>query len=325
MHANILKNTNAFSLVSSEIGQALQKMYDVANITTEHVYIILEKANEYLKNLTDEEMLTFLMWLRGLSQESNNDFKRSISCASILPDEDSNLIAPMESFFPSEYSDENPDISADAKIIRKSLADQFGNELMDWLKELDVQEMSNLSVIEKVLCKKDYITKENCIKVMQFVFDSEQKEHVLDKLGRKIQMLRLLTKSGEFETADNLFMDSSYGIRINGDNSILDEYFVSAEYIRKRDDIMKWQLFFRVIGVNTEFYVRKRIFGSESLLYKSFSSLVDYCTKNEKKYGQWPIHTSGLFVHIYIFRLNYHLFLISLRMDSQNVSLCGVM
>lgn len=300
VHANILKNTNAFSLVSSEIGQALQKMYDVANITTEHVYIILEKANEYLKNLTDEEMLTFLMWLRGLSQDLNNDFKRSVSCASILPDEDSNLIAPVESFFPSEYSDENPDISADAKIIRKSLADKFSHEIIDWLKELGVQEMSNLSVIEKVLCKKGYITKENCIKVMQFIFDSEQKEHVLNKLGGKIQMLRLLTKSGELETADNMFMDSSYGIRINEDNSILNGYFVSTEYIRERDDIIKWQLFFRAIGVNTEFYVRKRIFGSNSLLYKSFFSLVDYCTKNEKKYDQWPIHTCGYFVDIYI-------------------------
>lgn len=300
VHANILKNTNAFSLVSSEIGRALQKMYDVANITTEHVYIILEKANEYLKNLTDEEMLTFLMWLRGLSQDLNNDFKRSVSCASILPDEDSNLIAPVESFFPSEYSDENPDISADAKIIRKSLADKFSHEIIDWLKELGVQEMSNLSVIEKVLCKKGYITKENCIKVMQFIFDSEQKEHVLNKLGGKIQMLRLLTKSGELETADNMFMDSSYGIRINEDNSILNGYFVSTEYIRERDDIIKWQLFFRAIGVNTEFYVRKRIFGSNSLLYKSFFSLVDYCTKNEKKYDQWPIHTCGYFVDIYI-------------------------
>lgn len=300
VHTNILKNTNFFSLVSSEVGQALQKMYGVANVTIEQVHIILEKSNEYLKDLTDEETLTFLMWLRGLSQDLNNDFKRSVSYANILFDKDSNLIAPVESFFPSEYSDENPDISADAKIIRQSLADKFSNELIDWLKELGVQEMSNLSVIEKVLCKKDYITKENCIKVMQFIFDSEQKEHVLDKLGRKIHMLRLLTKSGELETADNMFMDSSYGIRINGDNSILDEYFVSAEYIRKRDNIMKWQLFFREIGVNTEFYVRKRIFGSKSLLYKSFSSLVDYCTKNEKKYGQWPIHTSGLFVHIYI-------------------------
>ena len=300
VHTNILKNTKSFSLISSEVGQALQQLYDVANITTKHVHIILEKANEYLKDFTEEETLTFLIWLKSLLEGSNNDFKRLASYASILPDENSNLIAPVESFFPSEYSDENPDVSADAKIIRKSLAYKFSHELIDWLKELGVQEMSNLSVIEKVLCKKGYITKENCIKVMQFIFDSEQKEHVLDKLGRKIQMLRLLTKSGELETADNMFMDSSYGIRINGDNSILDGYFVSTEYIRKRDDIIKWQLFFRAIGVNTEFYVRKRIFGSKSLLYKSFSSLVDYCTKNEKKYGQWPIHTGGLFVHIYI-------------------------
>lgn len=300
VHTNILKNTNTFSLVSSEVGQALQKMYGVANVTIEHVHMILGKANEYLKDLTDEETKIFLIWLKSLCQDSKSDLKRMVSYSNILFDEDANLIAPVESFFPSEYSDENPDISANAKIIRKSLSDQFDNELIDWLKELGVQEMSNLSVIEKVLCKEGYITKENCIRVIQFIFDSEQKEYILDKLSsHKIKMLRLLTKKGTLETADDVFMDSSYGIRVNGDSSILEEYFVSDEYIRKRDDVVKWQLFFRRIGVNTEIYVRERIFGSKSMLYKSFSSFVDYCAKNEKNYG-YSIHTYGYFVHIYI-------------------------
>lgn len=297
---NILNGTNSFSLVSPEIGQALQQLYRVANITTQHVYIILEKANDYFKNFTDEETLTFLIWLKSLSQDSNNEFTRSVSYARILPDRDSKFVAPVDSFFPSEYSDENPDISADAKIIRKSLADKFSDEMINWLKELGVQEMSNLSVIEKVLCKNDYIVKENCIRVIQFIFDSEQKEHILDKLdSSKIKSLKLLTKKGNLETVDNVFMDSSYGIRLNGDNSILEEYFVSADYIRKKDDVVKWQLFFARIGVNTEVCVRKRRFNSASMLYKSFSSFVDYCAKNEKNYG-YSIHTCGYYVHIYI-------------------------
>ena len=38
--------------------------------------------------------------------------------------------------------------------------------------------------------------------------------------------------------------------------------------------------------------------------------------------NQAPYYQAILF--IYIFRLNYHLFLISLQMDFQNVSSCGV-
>ena len=147
-------------------------------------------------------------------------------------------------------------------------------------------------------------------------------KNVLDKLdSSKIKSLKLLTKKGNLETVDNVFMDSSYGIRLNGDNSILEEYFVSADYIRKKDDVVKWQLFFARIGVNTEVCVRKRRFNSASMLYKSFSSFVDYCAKNEKNYG-YSIHT---IMSIYTFKPNYRLFLISLQIAFLNVSLCGVM
>lgn len=296
----ISKDVSSRSLVSLEIGTALQNIYGVANLNSNHVRTVLEKANDYLKDFSDEESLAFLNWLKSFSQNHGNDFKRMISCMGILYDEDGNLIEPINSFFPSDYSDKNPDVSANAKIIRKSFAEHFSNELVDWLKELGVQEMSNLSVIKKVLCKEGYIVKENNIKTIQFIFDSEQKEHILNKLSStEICTLKLLTKDGNIEKADNLFMDSSYGIHVHEDSSILKEYFVSSKYLRNIDDIIKWQMFFRQIGVNTQVCVKRRSFNNKTELYNSFASYVDYCATHEKNYG-YPIHRGGLFVHIYI-------------------------
>lgn len=265
VHANILKNTNAFSLVSSEIGQALQKMYDVANITTEHVYIILEKANEYLKNLTDEEMLTFLMWLRDLSQDLNNDFKRSVSYASILSDEDSNLIAPIESFFPSEYSDKNPDISADAKIIRKSLADKFSDGLINWLKELGVQEMSNLSVIEKVLCEDDYINQENATDVLRFIFECNKKENVFANIRRsRLENIKIQTTSGALKYATELYLSNIYHPVCRIQNTYWDDIFVSEKYLKDESEYAEWALFLKKLGCSDDIKLTQVRYGDSS-------------------------------------------------------------
>lgn len=80
---------------------------------------------------------------------------------------------------------------------------------------------------------------------------------------------------------------------------------------------------FARIGVNTEVCVRKRRFNSASMLYKSFSSFVDYCAKNEKIMVIRFIHVA--IMSIYTFKPNYRLFLISLQIAFLNVSLCGVM
>lgn len=265
VHANILKNTNAFSLVSSEVGQELQKMYGVANVTIEHVHMILEKANKYLKKLTDEEMLTFLMWLRGLSQGLNNDFKRSISYASILFDEDFNLIAPMESFFPSEYSNENPDISADAKIICKSLTDQFSDEMIDWLKELGVQEMSNLSVIEKVLCEDNYINQENAVNVLRFIFDTDKKENVFANVRQsRLENIKIQTTSGDLKYATELYLSNIYNPICKIQDTYLEDIFVSEKYPKDESEYAEWALFLKKLGCNNDIKLTKIKYGDDS-------------------------------------------------------------
>ncbi|MBR5482121.1 MAG: hypothetical protein IKU85_10585 [Bacteroidaceae bacterium] len=229
VHAKISEEASVESLVSLEIGRALEK-YDIACVKTEHAKILLEKSETYLADLSAGDMLIFLIWLKRFSETQSKGFLESLSYARILIDENNCLIEPIASFFPSEYSDKNPDITEDAKIIKQELADLFDEDLSSWLKSIGAQEMSNISVIKSVICKEGYIDQNNAIKVIQFIFDSEQKEHVLDALSEtEIGTLKVMTKNGVLESADTLFLDSAYGIYVNADNAFLGNFFGSSD------------------------------------------------------------------------------------------------
>ena len=299
VHAEISDDACIDSLVSKEIGQALEE-YGIACVKAEHVNILLAKSCIYLADSSNADIFNFLIWLKQFSENQNKEFLRSISYAKILLDENNNLIEPIVSFFPSEYSDKNPNITKDAKIIKQGLAELFDEELSNWLKSIGVQEMSNISVIKSVICKKGYIEQNNAIKVIQFIFDSEQKEHVLDALSsNEIGTLKLLTRNGILESADTLFLDSTYEIYVNANNAILGDLFVSPKYIRTHSEVEKWQHFFKKIGVNTNIGIKCRRFDENTPLYSSLSTYVDYCKKNERNCG-YRIHTWGYFVDIYI-------------------------
>ena len=299
VHAEISQDASVEYWVSQEIGRALAK-YDIARVETKHAIILLKKSDTYLVGLSAEEMLNFLIWLKRFSETQSKGFLESLSYVKILLDENNSLIEPIASFFPSEYSDKNPDITEDAKIIKQELAELFDEDLSSWLKSIGVQEMSNISVIKSVICKEGYVNQNNAIKVIQFIFDSEQRERILDALtSTEISNLRVLTKNGVLESADTLFLDSTYGVYVNADNAFLGDYFVSPKYIRTDSEVEKWQHFFKKIGVNTNIGIKCRRFSQDTPLYSSLSTYVDYCKRNEKNYG-YSIHTGGYFVHIYI-------------------------
>lgn len=285
------------TLLSDEVGKALG-IYGITSVEKSHIRKFIEFTEQYLADITDEEMLVFLDWLKNVGE--NVISKRDLAYSKIIPNEEKRFTEPVNLFFSSEYVKENPEMSKDAQILSLSLSQKLTESHINWLRDLGIQELSNISLIKEVFCKKGYICKDNAIKILQFIFDCEQKEHILDVLTKsEVATLLLLTKNGNLEKADNLFMDSFYGIRMNEESDILNDYFISSEYVKKQDDIFKWQLFFRKIGVNTEIGVKKRIFDNQSELYNLLSSYVDYCSTHEKNYG-YSIHRGGLFVNIYI-------------------------
>lgn len=289
------------TLVSNDATNALSN-FGIKTLTFSHLIKFLELSDIYLKSIRKNaaSLIKFYQWLQQKSEEKGSDFKHQISYSKIVPDEDDILTEPVNLFFPSNYRDENS-LAEDAKVMNPSLFESLTEELKDCLQELGVQEMSNLSVIENVLCKDGYINEDNAIEIVRFIFDSEKKEKILDNLSdQKKKEIKVLTFSGKLIKACEAFLDKTYGTEINLPESVASSFFVSNKYIRNYDNTIDWQIFFRKLHANTEINIIERPFEKGTDIYNSLSTYVEYCTEHEKKYGLYPIHKTGLYVHKFI-------------------------
>lgn len=284
-------NVNKSTLISKEAGVSLSD-FGVNVLNRNSLISLLKDGTNYISSLSTDEWVNFLEWLSSLDSNQFGEY-------AIVPDENSNAMPPLMLFFPSAYKDENS-IAKDARTVNSKLCELISEKCKGWLALLGVKEMDNLSVIENVLCSEGYITKENSLDIVRFIFDSDHKSQIIDKLPKtKIKNIRLLTNSGFLVKADDAFLDKTYGtslqIPIKDDENV----FISSDYLRPSDSALDWQIFFRKLGANTEFEISKRTFGKDTQLYRDLSSYVDYCSGHEKNYG-YRIHTSGYFVHRYI-------------------------
>ncbi|MDE5793269.1 MAG: hypothetical protein K2I08_00945 [Muribaculaceae bacterium] len=284
-------NVSYATLVDSNVGASLTT-YGINIIDFNKLITLLQKETNLISTLSVEDWACFLQWL---SQLENNQFGEY----SIIPDENNTAMPALKLFFPSEYKDTN-NMAEDAHIVNKELYALLNEDTKKWLSDIGVKEMDTFSIIENVLCEPAYITKNNSIKVLRFIFDANKKDAILDKLpSSKKNNLKVLTSANTLEKIDNTFLDKTYGtsIKLSMEDNV--GIFISKEYKRSTDNPIDWQLFFRKLGANTDFEISKRSFGKDSQIFKELYSYVDYCSSHEKNYG-YSIHTSGYFVHRYI-------------------------
>lgn len=294
----ISSHANYNTIVNPTCGEALKK-YGINNINRHGINLLVEKASKYLSKLTMEEMNLFLSWLRKYCATQDGAFIRKVSETALLPDEDGGLIEPLRLFFPSDFK-ENNDIAKDSHIINRNLYGLMDSPTKDWLKNIGVHEMNTLSIIENILCSDGYINKENTVKVIQFIFDSNLKKPIWEEIPMsKLQNLKVLTKGGKLVNISDVFLDSAYGTELSLPIIDSEDIFISTNYIRKKDNILEWQLFFRKLGANIDFFIGRRTFGEGSKMYSELYPYIEYCSNHETNYG-YRIHTCGYFVHRYI-------------------------
>lgn len=274
------------TLVSDEVGNALY-LYGIASVTDNHVRKFIELTEKYLTNFTDEEILLFLNWLKSASEE-NIISKRELSYFKIIPNEDNVLTEPTNLFFPSEYTKENPDISEDAQIISSSLASLFNDDITCWLKELDVQEMSNISLVRKVLCKDGYIDEENAVDVMRFIFKCNNKENIFEQISKyDLQNLKLKTNGGQLKYASELYLADCYNPVCKIEELYPMDIFVSKDYPEDNSEIADWTLFLKKLGCKDDIKLESVKYGEGSWVmnHHTMSYYVNYAKRTE--YNSW--------------------------------------
>lgn len=271
VHTEISEEVSVEYLVSQEIGRALAK-YDIACVETQHATILLEKSDTYLVGLSAEEMLDFLTWLKRFSETQSKGFLESLSYAKILIDENSSLIEPIASFFPSEYSDKNPDITEDAKIIKQELAKQFDEDMSNWLQNIGVHEMSNITVIDKVLCEESYIKVDNAIDVLRFIFECHKRENIFKNISeRRLANIKILTSGGRLLYASELYLSDCYNPICKIQKNYPEDIFVSELYPKNIEDSAEWALFFQKLGCANDIKLSRIKYGAGSWVMQDSS------------------------------------------------------
>lgn len=283
VQGEIQENISYESLVSKNVGIAL-KQYGIAEINTYHIDIFLEKTEALLGNFSEKEVLQLLSWLKEYSLDKSYDFKRKLSYSKILLDEKKQPIEPIMSFFPSKYSDENPDITEDAKIIKQELAELFEEDLSTWLRSIGVQEMSNISVIDRVLCEDGFIDESNALEVVRFIFECNKNENIFNEIrADRLENIRLLTNGGRLLLPSELYLSDCYNPICKIQEVYPEDIFVSELYAKDNQDCAEWALFLHKLGCanDIKLSIIKYGYGSWVMQNNTIQRCVQYAQHTE--------------------------------------------
>ena len=243
----------------------------------------IDNIKLYLEGYTSEECIKFCQWL-SLKNLDNQRFIpiKDLSRVPFLLDEKHVLTEPHELFFPSDYREDN-EVAEEAKVLSLELYELIKSEnLENWISELGVTEMSHTSVIKNVLCKEGYIRKENAIQVLQFIFDVNKTENVVDTLySYERDNIRILTTKDNLESPKNLYLTQTYGTSVYLDFPCDIDVFVSDQYIRPNDDPLEWAVFFKKLDVSDKIELKTIVYKRDSTLWQKWTSYVNFAGRHE--------------------------------------------
>lgn len=285
---NNYKQIKAYSRLISTRGIEILKEYGVQTISAEGLRSLLENTEIYLKGIDELECRNFCQWIHDAYWAKNEDFINFIKGSRFLLDERSNLTAPEDLFFPSDYRDDN-EIANDAKIISTSLLDYLQElGLKKWLIEVGMQEMSQLTIVSNLLCKDNYITTENALEVLQFIFDVNCEEDVFDNISSTtLKNIKALTINGVLKPISQLYIDQFYKSLLVVDFEGGVDAFVSHDYLRKNDDPFEWLIFLKKLGASDSIKVTNVIFERNSPEFNRLSDYADYARNHEYNHSSW--------------------------------------
>lgn len=274
------------SIVPTMAGKYLLK-YGISVLGKSHIEKFLQNSIIYLKSLKDEEYIVFAKWLKDATELRSSSFDNILSYSHILPCEDGELHEPIKVFFYSEYMPYD-EIVGDAFVLRSSFGQAIPSDLTSWLKELGVQEMSKISIINKVICEADYITKDNAIKALTFVFKANQQDNIFGSIpSHRLENLKLLTTGGNLRYASELYLSDIYNPVCKLQKGYRDDIFVTDLYLTNYRETSEWMLFFKKLGVNDDVSLLRIKYGEGSWPMRNYriSSLVSLAKNTE--YNPW--------------------------------------
>lgn len=209
----------------------------------------------------DKKLIDFLFhyYLQQRDGAGKSDLMETLETVKFLLDENEELAAPEDLYFPSDYREQN-DMAEDVISLHPDIANFVKNDTaMDkWLADLGVSELDDITFIEDVLCKDGYVKEKNAIEVGQFLFDVNRHENIFDKIGSyTLSKIKILTKDRTLKSAEELYFGSYYHPEVDLESVYSGDIYVSEAYANG-SNIQEWKVFWMRFGVNDTIELRQR-------------------------------------------------------------------
>lgn len=256
----------------------------------------------------DVKLIDFLFGYYLRNRKEQEEFISVLQNTRFILDENGNLSIPENLFFPSQYKERNS-LAQDAIFLHSAINEHLkeNKQELDWIAKLGIQELSDITFIKNVICKRGYITEENSVEVTRFLYDTNSKQNIFNDIdGYALSCLNFLTKKGNLKSASDLYLSSKYKPEIDIEPCFEGDIFISDDYCENKEDITEWSLFFTKLGVNSTLALK------EITLQKTndISLLERLKNKFNKEYnvGSWGTHFLYSFT---CFRIKYAPFILT--------------
>lgn len=260
-----------------------------------------EKAFDNIEPCIDVKLIDFLFEYYLQNRSEQEELITVLQDTRFLLDEEGNLSCPHDLFFPSQYKERN-ELAENAIFLHNIVNEHLesNKQEFNWVSQLGVEELSDITFIQNVICKSDYITKENSIEVTRFLFESNLNHNIFDEIDDcYLSRLQFLTKQGNLEYASDLYLGSKYKPEVDIEPYFDEDIFVSEDYCEDKDNISEWNLFLSKLGINNTLELRYiRLDETEDI-----KLLKDVKEKFGKEYnvGSWGTHFYYSFKYLYVF------------------------
>ena len=198
-----------------------------------------EKAFDNIEPCIDVKLIDFLFEYYLQNRSEQEELITVLQDTRFLLDEEGNLSCPHDLFFPSQYKERN-ELAEDAIFLHNIVNEHLesNKQEFNWVSQLGVEELSDITFIQNVICKSDYITKENSIEVTRFLFESNLNHNIFDEIDDcYLSRLQFLTKQGNLEYASDLYLGSKYKPEVDIEPYFDEDIFVSEDYCEDEDNI----------------------------------------------------------------------------------------
>ena len=273
----------------------IANIWKSSRILNDYGVFIFDKQK--LKNLFDDKwafkgistelnakLIEFLFGYYMQNQTEQKELVSILQSTQFILDDNASLCIPGDLFFPSSYKEQN-ELAENAKILNQCVYAliESNNAIIEWLSNLGIESLSDITFIKNVICKDNYITKDNAIDVVRFLFKVNKKANLFDSIDRYYLIkLSFLTTKGELKKSSELYLSEAY----KPNNPICkfcdEDIFISEDYI-DNNSADEWKLFLLLLGIKDTIEETTISFGiSECLNYSLLQEAKEIFNKRKQ-------------------------------------------